>query len=710
MIAHHVLWTSPAPLWGRFGEPDDSGEVVARAGTADQARPAILRFDSDDFMERMLAALAQSPRTVGDLVARPETWRTPLAQTADGVDRRLLPRRARVLERLRLGRDRPAPVATVPHEIDTRVNAVPRKVPLKLFQPAHQRHYLVAANLVCARAGFPDRAIAGGGREQVGVVLRRMLPPAPAITGRDRVEFAFVKDAHGARWQRVVPAGSPADEAQLLPGEELLPLFPLNFHDDTGQPRRIHAAVVPVGRREEYMTTRMQQQALASGADPGVAATPSSIAERKEQFRADVSEPWKNVVRSVTYATHRVNKHDLPGADPLIYVGSTPATRSAEVAKANRNAQVQSWLVLLDFADYLALHVDPVWQKIRTGVGDLQGGASTLYQWLSAAETRPSGAWEGLTRDHALTLADALRRVVAAREGLEQATANFPDAAGDGLDWPDFSYLLAGIRGPDPGWQVEGLHQKLAARTDTPAPGTEGPDEGDPAVPGGAPPAFVEAEASAASVDKLVLLVMNAIDRNAPSAITPPLPFAARLRDALATTGNDEGWFVMRCVYLRCDCGPLQPQVVSASTTRFQIASFFDPDAPARAIRISLPLDTTPAGLRKHNKNAVLMLSDVLCGQVQRAKGLGLVDLVMSVLPWPLHKDLDLGGMDSCKSNGEKIGMICSLSIPIVTLCALILLLIMISLLDFIFKWMPYFVMCLPIPGFKAKKPSGGSP
>ena len=48
--------------------------------------------------------------------------------------------------------------------------------------------------------------------------------------------------------------------------------------------------------------------------------------------------------------------------------------------------------------------------------------------------------------------------------------------------------------------------------------------------------------------------------------------------------------------------------------------------------------------------------------------------------------------------------MICSLSIPIITICALILLIIIVSLLDFIFKWMPWFIACFPIPGFKAKK------
>jgi hypothetical protein len=96
-------------------------------------------------------------------------------------------------------------------------------------------------------------------------------------------------------------------------------------------------------------------------------------------------------------------------------------------------------------------------------------------------------------------------------------------------------------------------------------------------------------------------------------------------------------------------------------------------------------------------------MSDVLCGQVQRAKGLGFIDLVRAVLPFPLHKDLDVGGLGPC-GGGNAMGMICSLSIPIITICALILLIIIVSLLDLIFHWLPWFIVCFPVPGLKGKK------
>lgn len=296
-----------------------------------------------------------------------------------------------------------------------------------------------------------------------------------------------------------------------------------------------------------------------------------------------------------------------------------------------------------------------------------------------------------------ITLREALQRIRGARAGLEGATANYPDVPGDGLAWPDFTYLLAGVRGSGLVYGVDGLQVSLAAKAVTPEA-----DDLDALSPQ-LTPLQLQAELAAASVDKLVQMVVTAIDTTQPAQPAPDLPFAARLRDAFATTQGDEGWFVLRCAYVRCDCGPLKPALLSAPSSRFQLASFFDSDAPARPIRIALPFDTTPAGLRKHNKNTAFVMSDVLCGQVQRAKGLGFIDLVLSVLPWPFHKNLDVGGMGPCKSPQARLGMICSLSLPIITICALILLMIIVSLLDLIFRWMPFFAICFPVPKLKGK-------
>jgi hypothetical protein len=695
---HSALWTTPAPLWGRFATEPDS---VAAFLADDQSAPAILRFANDEFMDQLYATLEADPKQLGELIARPETWRGPTVEAPDLIERESLPRLARSFARLRKGKSPSTALLPSVDKIIANENGVARTLPLKLYHPAHQRHYLVAANLVCGVAGFPDRGVESGGCEQVKFVLRRWLPVDDKVNS-PKEEYAFVKDASGARWQRIEHvSGVPDPTATLVPGEEMLPLFPLNFHDDSGHTRRLLAGSVPVGRREEYMGTRAQQQTLAIGeVGGGLAASPSAMAERKEQLKMEVVEPWKNLIRSSVYASNRITDETA---------GAAKAGKQDDAAiSANNQAQGVSWLILLDFADYLQLHVKPVWDCIldSSKFSVMSDKQKDLFNWLNGAGTKPANDLKlkpgsALFAQSLLEALQKIRKTENVRTSLERATQLFPDDPDpndSSLVWPNFSYLLAGVRGAGNSYAAWGIHNSID-------PGIVANVDDIDAVTPATPLVMQQAEAQAAILDKLVQLVILAIDTTKPAQPAPPLPYAVRLRDALATTHGDEGWFSMRCVYVRCDCGPQNVAVFSKSSQRFQLANFFDPDAPARAIRITLPLDTTPAGMRKHSKNTAFMISDVLCGQIQRAKGLGLVDLVLSVLPWPFHKDLDVGGMGPCKNdNGLNIGMICSLSIPIITICALILLMIIVSLLDFIFKWMPWFVVCFPIPGFKAKK------
>ena len=163
--------------------------------------------------------------------------------------------------------------------------------------------------------------------------------------------------------------------------------------------------------------------------------------------------------------------------------------------------------------------------------------------------------------------------------------------------------------------------------------------------------------------------------------------------------------FVIRFVFEKPHCGNLFPSLVSLPTCPLEMAPFFDPDAPARPVRIRMPLDISPAGLRKYKKNAMILFSDLMCGKIKKTKKMTLADLVLSVLPWPFHKDLpDIGTGPCRRSDGETMGMFCSLSIPIVTLCALVLLTIMVNLFNIFFKWIPWFFMCFPLPNFSGLK------
>jgi hypothetical protein len=49
-------------------------------------------------------------------------------------------------------------------------------------------------------------------------------------------------------------------------------------------------------------------------------------------------------------------------------------------------------------------------------------------------------------------------------------------------------------------------------------------------------------------------------------------------------------------------------------------------------------------------------------------------------------------------STGLGIGFICSFSIPVITICAMLLLSIIIALLNIVFFWLPFVKICLPVP------------
>lgn len=137
--------------------------------------------------------------------------------------------------------------------------------------------------------------------------------------------------------------------------------------------------------------------------------------------------------------------------------------------------------------------------------------------------------------------------------------------------------------------------------------------------------------------------------------------------------------YVIRCVYQRPRCGALQPPLVSEPSPDFTLAAFFDPDAPAREMHITLPVDTSIAGLRKFKKNVHFTLSKKLREQMSRASDLQ--DVMDKKLPGGTTFDL---------------GEICSFSLPIITLCAFIVLMIFLALLNIVFWWLPFLKICLP--------------
>ncbi len=720
-MSHPLQWTAPQPYW-RTGQA-----AIARPGLVQQ--PQILRFATDDFIEQLLSTLAHDPASLPALTAQYETWRAPHVGLQPNpqawLERpasRLLPVRRKLLARAQAQSGLPA------------LPAPPSSThPIKLYQPAHQRHYLVAASLVCQTAGLPDRTV-DVARQKVSFVLRRILPAGPITPSaalpvpthlQGWTEYAWVSDEQQGHWHEV-----PAGLGKPLPTEERLSTFPARFTDLQEQARRLFVGSVPVGRREVYQSARMQQGAVASGSGAGAQAAAAlaqeqAVQARRVQLQSEVLSAWLaqlNQARDLQmlpvpniYLREAFNEE---GRFTAIRTDRTKVDAKA-LRRLRSQLQLNTWYVLLDLRSWLSDHM-PGYLSWLDGLANYTRGAlppqSDWVTWHALLQTvqTPAELIEGsnlpliegdasadlfAVNQVAIDLPDALRRIGMSRGGrthsqwLEGALSGDPSFATVPFSmrpsdeptwtntlprdheinrWPDFLFLL-----------VDPWHDVPPPLSPTQAPANDPAD-------------YPVERIQKRIADLMAFVPATALDLTAPV----PQPGLASFQPS----DMREAWYVMRMVHERPDCAPFEGTLLSAPTEPFQLASFFDPDAPARPIRIGLPVDISPAGLRKFDRNTVFMMSDMLCGHIDRFKGITFGDLVLSVLPWPFHKDFDVKGKGPCKDNGDALGVMCSLSIPIITICALILLTIIVSLLDFIFRWLPLFIVCFPVPGFKGKK------
>jgi hypothetical protein len=688
MVTHEIIWTEPSPFWSEATTSPSNGPA-----RMEFLQPSILRFATDSFMNDFFNVIATDPLRLGEYRAQPETWRgfvnmTPPEKPAKAFALAL--QRRGFARKHALNGSGPA-LPTQPPQLN-----IPPAVPLKLFQPAHQRYYLVTACLICQIPGLPDRKLDTTKQEKATFVVRRFLPPPSSDPNADIPfdpttwkEHGFINAPTGSYWQ-------PATGG-IVDGEEQLPLFAANFQQDDQRRRRLLAGLIPVGKREAYMGAGSPP---ANG-NTGIGAT-TPITARKILFRTQVAEPWKALVDRALAFTQFTNIPNKTAFDQTPPDNEFPKTLSA----VREQIQTASWLILSDFVDFLKKYTPDVWAALQNPGSALTGAQSDLMAALSstavASALQTSGTPNNLVDGSgspsvvASSLADALSRLAANKalvDNMERTLSPYARGAGSvNPDWPDFLFPLA-----DP------ADLTSAQPVINQPPGFNTPSEDDTEITPPPPPSGqsdVTAKTFKQAIDRLAALVIRAIPPDV--SADQPAPHLVSQKPA----DLREGFFVIRCIYERPACGPLHDDVVSPPTAPFQLAGFFDPDAPARPIRIGLPLDTTPAGLRKFDKNTAFMISDVLCGQIQRFKALTFGDLIRSVLPWPLHKDLSVpdGGPCAKTPGGPSFGMICSLSIPIITLCALILLIIMVMLFDIIFRWLPFFVICFPVPGLKGKK------
>ena len=609
MMEPQVQWLTASPLWSEAATATDpEGRLAFR-------QPAILRFASDSFMNEFLALLDNEPGRLGDLRIQPETWRepAPLPKPVEPI-----PNFARNLQRLRLaaGATRPSAVASAAIAPTTTtgsalLSSATENLPLKLYQAAHQRFYLVIACLVCQVPGLPDRMLDTSQAERATFVIRRLLPrdntipanqlPPPTLEPGIYDEYAFVTIPGGNAWQKVTNSAVPSADIPVA-GEEQIPLFGVYFNDLDVRRRRLLGGLIPVGKREKYLGTGQ-----LSTAESGTPIPPDI---RKTLLLLQVLEPWSNLIA-------------------LEQAGTFQPAPNISVAG---QIKLASWYILLDFAEYLAKYLPDVWQVVegKQPESSLTGAEIPLFNTLKNTSYTDVGG-------NSISLSAVLARIEALRTQLETVSDPYTEGS---TAWPSFNFPLT-----DP---------SLAALVQVPTGGTG-----------------------------LQQLIEAALPGQPPNLTLPTPPLA---QDGQNTGGP--GWFIIRCVFERPNCGPLKAPVVSNATVPFQLASYFDPDAPARPVRISLPVDTSIAGLRKFTKSVTFLISDKLQQQMNCISD--------------VKKVLD--GSLSCNEPVPDAGQICTFSIPIITICALIVLLIFVILLNIVFFWLPFLKICFPLPGLKSKE------
>jgi hypothetical protein len=631
----HVEWTMAAPLWPLTGDPTvNDNRVKFRT-------PTILRFATDTFMDDFHNLLKSEPQRLSEYVAAPETWTSPPNEPTPSPDKNglvlaLHRARSRIVRRLQQRGSRV--IGALPASSSSDAPKV-----LKLYQPVHQRYYMLTTCLVCRTLGLPDRRINAGAQEKVSFVLRLLQPHASADKTnpdpRDCDEFALVNK----QWQPVNDPGA------MVAGEERHPLSPAVYMEEDQRNRRLLVGLIPVGDRERLLQAVQPNPA-------GQPALPSMIDARQMLLKTQVIFPLKNLEDVANRAFKAIQPPD-PSDQTL-----PPLTSDQENARqkaipgvlqsANDQIQQVSWYILLDLARYFQTNLPDLWQAIQNGNGsNLQDPLKPIWNTLSNA------VYKGVS------MVSALLQAVAAATLLESVkTAYQTQPPGSTAGWPTFLFPFYTV--------TVGGKQGLTGM---------------------------------ASTDDRTAFETQITDAVKALAPAPAQPFPPRLVAQANANPQSTAWFTIRCILERPNCAALTPPLVSEPTVAFQMAAYFDPDAPARPIRIGLPIDTTPAGLRKFDKNTAFVMSDTLCGQVNKMSGMSFADLIMSVLPFPFHKGLDAGGGTPCGQGGDAWGMVCSFSIPIITIVALILLLIFVKLLDIIFFWMPFFQICLPLPKFSAK-------
>ena len=690
-----IEWHSPSFVW------EEALKDISDKNFKRFNQPTILRFDSDTFMEELLEQLKTDPSGLTDTVACFETWSN---------------KRSGWLS-----------------EEELQSARIP-----KLYQPAHGFFYLVTSSLVCRKPVFPDKNIDTRNGEHVSFVIRRLVKAEKNENGSILYhEYARVVNDQGTGWRRV--NNKDGERTAIYNDEERVPLFSMNFTMD-GKTRRVLAGLIPVANREKYQaspkfTSLGNQPEPGSISDQRIALfntrivnalkvlrkTPKTkeggvtiledkqartifiqiILDMAEFLKSNMDVVWRSLSENTEILDMGPNKNlsdmlknstfyaddswrdvlikdeealipivnDLRLKDPLnpedspqpaeyiqtiidrldpedlksLVMGALALdpidprlmqfedhiadtlvnlreTIAVKSALSDEQARQAFSFILLDFAQFLHEHLSDVWNAIiLDNWTEGDDDKKTLYDTIVQA---------GLYGQYHLD--DALRGVWDNKAGA--ITGQMADPLYGGLTGDIIVNTIQnlGIVGTDC------RHNSLLYEQVINALGTF--------------TAVVENGEEGAVSDK--------IDK------------------------ADGSLYQIYCVYDRPSCPDIYSRIVSIPTLPFQLAPFYDPDAPSRPVKIPMPIDTSISALKKYPRNVSVLISRELRNQMERVDSIKMSDLD--------NEDInDKGTFD--------LGMVCSFSIPIITICALILLMILVQSLNIIFWWLPFFKVCLPL-------------
>jgi len=146
------------------------------------------------------------------------------------------------------------------------------------------------------------------------------------------------------------------------------------------------------------------------------------------------------------------------------------------------------------------------------------------------------------------------------------------------------------------------------------------------------------------------------------------------------TQGKDDTYFVIPFVRYRDECN-CEKIIWGDQSFNFKVASPLDPQATRPSV-IQLP---ELSDIKKGFANGVTFLTPK-----------SLAESMLKIAPNMDMKTKDFKSpIDAC------LGFSISFSIPIITICAMILLMVVLNLLNIIFRWIPYAIMILPRLCFK---------